>query len=781
MLDRAMPERAPAHRATPSRRAGALAVAAVLAASGAALATTYGAASAATVNLLANPGLETGTLSGWTCANGSVVTTPVHSGSYALNGAASASDTAQCQQVVTVLPNTKYTLSAWVQGSYVYLGATGTGVNSSVWTPSATAWSQLSTSFTTGASTTSVTVFTHGWYGQGTYRADDLSLTGPAGTTASPSASASVSASASASASASPSTSASPSSSSSPSSSASPSPSGSPSATATATATGTSGPTGDGVVTTPTNVTVGKVTHNAIVLSWKASTDNSQNGDTAAYKVWANGQVVATSMGTQVTVSSLLPKTAYTYTVQGYDASGHASGQSAPVSTTTASAPAATPFKSAYFDQWGVYENAYFPKNVGTSGAAGKLDVITYAFGNVHPTSHTCFEAVQASDAAHEDNPNAGDGAGDAYADYQATFGAADSVDGTVDSWEQPIKGNFNQLRQLKAKYPNLRLTMSLGGWTYSKYFSDAAATDASRKAFVSSCVDMFLKGNLPKNIAGDASGGVASAAGLFDGIDIDWEYPGSAGGHTGNHYSAADKANFTLLLKEFRTQLDAYGSTVGKRFLLTAALPSGQDKINYIETDKIGAYLDYADIMSYDMHGAWDATGPTNHQDPLHDSAADPTTPIAPGTRKYNVDTTLAAYTTGLPEYGIAGGFPANKIVLGIPFYWRGWTGVPAGANFGLYQSATGPTAAKALSQEAGLAAWKELNATAATTHWDATTESSWIYDGTNFWTGDTPQAIQARGAYAKAKGLGGMFAFSLENDDASGTLLNAVASSLG
>ena len=147
MLDRAMPERASAHRANPSRRAGALALAAVLTTGGAALATTFGSASAATVNLLTNPGLETGTLSGWSCANGSVVTTPVHSGSYALNGGASASDTGQCQQTVAVQPNTAYTLSAWVQGSYVYLGATGTGVNSTVWTPSSAAWSQLSTTF----------------------------------------------------------------------------------------------------------------------------------------------------------------------------------------------------------------------------------------------------------------------------------------------------------------------------------------------------------------------------------------------------------------------------------------------------------------------------------------------------------------------------------------------------------------------------------------------------------------------------------------------------------
>jgi chitinase len=290
----------------------------------------------------------------------------------------------------------------------------------------------------------------------------------------------------------------------------------------------------------------------------------------------------------------------------------------------------------------------------------------------------------------------------------------------------------------------------------------------------------MFLQGDVPTGVSGDASGGPAGVAGLFDGVDIDWEYPGSTGGHVGNHVSAADKANYTLLLAEFRSELDALGAQQGKHYLLTAALPSGQDKIQYLETNKIGAYLDYADVMTYDMHGAWDATGPTNLQDPLHDSPADPSTPIAPGTHKYNVDTALAAYTTGLPDYGIPGGFPASKIVLGVPFYWRGWTGVPAGSNYGLYQSATGPTAAKQLSQEAGLAAWKELSPTAGTLHWDPTTQTSWIYDGTNFWTGDTPQAIQARGAYAKANGLAGMFAFSLENDDASATLLSAMASAL-
>ncbi|MGW5442883.1 chitinase [Streptomyces asiaticus] len=142
-----------------------------------------GTATAAAANLAQNPGFESG-LSGWTCsaASGTTVASPVHGGSAALKATPAGSDNARCAQTVAVKPNSSYSLSAWVQGSYVYLGASGTGTTDvSTWTPSATGWQQLSTSFTTGAGTTSVTVYTHGWYGQPAYYADDISLTGPGG------------------------------------------------------------------------------------------------------------------------------------------------------------------------------------------------------------------------------------------------------------------------------------------------------------------------------------------------------------------------------------------------------------------------------------------------------------------------------------------------------------------------------------------------------------------------------------------------------------------------
>ncbi|WP_406472908.1 chitinase [Streptomyces sp. NBC_01615] len=159
------------------RRLIAVCTATVLAVPG--LAALSSAARAADADLARNGGFESG-LDSWTCTAASTVNSPVRSGSSALKATPAGSDYAQCSQTVTVKPDSQYTLSGYVRGSYVYLGASGTGTTDvSTWTQSATDWQQLTTTFRTGASTTKVTIYTHGWYGTGTYYADDLSLTGP--------------------------------------------------------------------------------------------------------------------------------------------------------------------------------------------------------------------------------------------------------------------------------------------------------------------------------------------------------------------------------------------------------------------------------------------------------------------------------------------------------------------------------------------------------------------------------------------------------------------------
>ncbi|MFD8422076.1 chitinase [Streptomyces sp. NPDC059466] len=137
------------------------------------------AARAADADLVRNGGFETG-LDGWTCTAGAAVKSPVRSGGSALQATPAGSDNAQCSQTVTVKPDSSYTLAGYVRGSYVYLGASGTGTTDvSTWTQSAPDWQRLTTTFRTGPSTTRVTIYTHGWYGTGAYYADDLSLVGP--------------------------------------------------------------------------------------------------------------------------------------------------------------------------------------------------------------------------------------------------------------------------------------------------------------------------------------------------------------------------------------------------------------------------------------------------------------------------------------------------------------------------------------------------------------------------------------------------------------------------
>src|SRR5215212_6929097 len=177
-----------------------------------------------------------------------------------------------------------------------------------------------------------------------------------------------------------------------------------------------------------------------------------------------------------------------------------------------------------YFIEWGIYGRNYKVKDVETSGSAAQLDVVNYAFGNVAPD-------------------NAGNVVcklGDEWADYQKPWAAEDSVTGEEVAWPRPILGNFQQLQALKAQYPNLKVLISLGGWTWSKYFSDAALTKQSRQLFVSSCIDLFIKGNIPDPGWG-GMGGPGAAAGVFDGIDVDWEWPGSEG-NTGNIIGDQDR-----------------------------------------------------------------------------------------------------------------------------------------------------------------------------------------------------------------------------------------------
>jgi chitinase len=191
---------------------------------------------------------------------------------------------------------------------------------------------------------------------------------------------------------------------------------------------------------------------------------------------------------------------------------------------------------------------------------------------------------------------------------------------------------NFQKLNALKKINPQLQILISIGGWSWSENFSDAVLTDASRKKFAASAVDIIRKYKL-------------------DGVDIDWEYPGMPG-EEGNIYRPEDKQNFTLMFQALRKELDLLEKQAGKKKLLTTAVAGFARFLEHTEMDKASQYLDYVNLMTYDLFSGDTAV----HHAGLYAS------PLYTST-KY-ADHAVKAF--------MAAGVPASKLVLGIPFYGR-------------------------------------------------------------------------------------------------------------
>jgi chitinase len=375
-----------------------------------------------------------------------------------------------------------------------------------------------------------------------------------------------------------------------------------------------------------------------------------------------------------------------------------------------------------YFEEWSIYFAGFNVANLQSSGVADKLTHLTYAFGGV--TSTGCSIA-------------------DSWADYQSPY-----VSTVTGPYTGPLYGNFAALLQLKQLHPNLKVLISLAG---APGFSAAAASDATRQAFVSSCIDLFINGNVAPGI---------SAAGVFDGIDIDWEFPGPG-----------DTTNATLLMREFRKQLDALGQTNNQHYLLTMFGPAGQQNFSNIELAKVARTLDFYNVQGYDFHGTWETS--TNHASPLFDSAQDPVQ-----SENFNINYTIDAY--------LQAGVPARKLVLGIPLYGRGWTGVPD-AHHGLYQTSTGaaPFVPADFLQTSGVETYLTLSTATSSgyqRHFDRSRIAVWLYNAATqtFWTYDDPMTVWLKTIYINRGGLGGAFVWAVKDDDGNGTLIKTMAAGL-
>ncbi|MDT0380834.1 glycoside hydrolase family 18 chitinase [Streptomyces sp. DSM 42041] len=463
----------------------------------------------------------------------------------------------------------------------------------------------------------------------------------------------------------------------------------------------------------PGGLTVGSATDTSLTLNWSAATDDD---GVARYHVFRNGTEVAAVTGTSYRDTGLTPGTEYAYAVTAEDTAGQVGPAGATVTASTTSdgggdpePPADGHVKLGYFTEWGVYGRDYDVKDIDTSGSAEKITHINYSFGNV--TGGKCTM-------------------GDSYAAIEKAHTAAESVDGVADTWDQPLRGNFNQLLELKAKHPHIKVLWSFGGWTWSGGFGEAMQNPA---AFAESCYQLV---NDPR------------WEGVFDGVDLDWEYPNACG-------LSCDSSGYSSM----RDMMQAFRAKFGDQLVTAAITADASDGGKIEKADYAGAaqYTDWYNVMTYDFFGAFDKDGPTAPHSPLRGYDGIPQ-------EGFNSDAAIQKLK--------AIGVPADKLLLGIGFYGRGWTGVTQSEPGG---SATGAAPG---TYEAGIEDYKVLKNSCPTTGTVAGT--AYAHCGNNWWSYDTPETIHGKMSYAKDQGLGGAFFWEFSGDTTNGELVTAIDTGL-
>jgi len=363
----------------------------------------------------------------------------------------------------------------------------------------------------------------------------------------------------------------------------------------------------------------------------------------------------------------------------------------------------------AYFVEWGVYARDYHVADI----PADKITHINYAFAKVENGKVVVWDSYAALEKFYPE----------------------------TDSWNGPpgtIRGNFNQLRLLKERYPHIKVLISVGGWTGSGDFSTIAATQEGRKTFAQSALDLIQTYH-------------------FDGVDIDWEYPVSGGLQPGR---AEDRENFTRLLRELR-------DTLGDEYLLTIASSGNPDRLALLEIEDFVPYLDWINVMTYDYHGSWEANGgKTGHNAPLYNN----NDPVSP---HFNIHSAVS--------YLIERGVPTQKIVVGLAFYGRSASGVQG--EEGLYAPFTGPGPG---SFEDGLLDYKDIKKNYLEKNeydyfWDETAKVPYLFnqDRREFVSFDDSRSIEGKASYVAGNDLSGVMFWELSGDN--GELIEAIANGFG
>jgi chitinase len=296
---------------------------------------------------------------------------------------------------------------------------------------------------------------------------------------------------------------------------------------------------------------------------------------------------------------------------------------------------------------------------------------------------------------------------------------------------------NFTALNSLKHDNPSLTVLVSVGGWTWSGNFSDMALTKQSRSLFIESAIKFVDKYNL-------------------DGLDIDWEYPGMTGNN--NRFRPEDKQNYTLLLKELRQRFNHEEKKLHRHLVTSIATGASTDFIEHTEMAKVQRYVDTINLMSYDYYvPAWDKT--TGHHAPLFTNPSDP--------KKISADRTVHEYESA--------GVPADKIVLGVPFYGKSWANVTA-TDQGLFQPGT-----EAPNTYLPYSSLVSLQNSGYVRYWDSKASAPFLYnpDAKIFISYEDPESLAAKCKYVLVQKLAGVMFWEYSGDSA-GALLQSIDSGL-
>jgi len=370
-----------------------------------------------------------------------------------------------------------------------------------------------------------------------------------------------------------------------------------------------------------------------------------------------------------------------------------------------------------YFPEWGIYDghDNYAPAKV----PFNQITHVNYAFATIKDGVIAYFDNYAATEVTH----------------------------GEV--WDSLYKGNLGQFEKLKKDYPHLSVLISIGGWTQSGNFHDVAATQENRDRFASSTIQYIR-------------------AHKMDGLDIDWEYPGSyrepdlvdnANDQGTPKADESEKETFTLLLQTLRAHLDKAGTEDGKYYQLSAAVSAGFEQIEFSDPAKYEKYLDFINIMTYDMHGAWDST--TNHQSALYANSD--------AVDDLNIDSVIEKFAS----YGV----DKKKLIIGTPFYSRGWKGVvstnPQNGYKGLFSEASG--GANGIwdgGRPAGVNPYTHMltleNDPSFTKYYDNEAKVPYLYseEKGEMYTYEDKQSLGEKVDYVKNNQLGGMIIWELSGD---------------